>query len=76
MIPDHADAALVREIKSDFLVWATGALQNIPEIPGLNDQYAMTALEFFRGKKGVHGPRVLVIGAGRTGLDMPEKLMN
>jgi pyruvate/2-oxoglutarate dehydrogenase complex dihydrolipoamide dehydrogenase (E3) component len=68
------DRELVREYKPDLLVWATGAVQNIPEIPGLHDQYTMTSLEFFRGEKEVHGPRVLVIGAGRTGLEIAEKL--
>ena len=70
------DAVLVREIQPDLLVWATGALQNIPDIPGLNGQHTMTSLEFFRGEKEVHGPRVLVIGAGRTGLEIAEKLGN
>jgi len=68
------DRELVREYKPGLLVWATGAVQNIPEIPGLHDQYTMTSLEFFRGEKEVHGPRVLVIGAGRTGLEIVEKL--
>jgi len=68
------DRELVEEYKPDLLVWATGAIQNIPEIPGLHDQYTMTSLEFFRGEKEVHGPRVLVIGAGRTGLEIAEKL--
>jgi 2,4-dienoyl-CoA reductase-like NADH-dependent reductase (Old Yellow Enzyme family)/thioredoxin reductase len=70
----NTDAALVREIQPDLLVWATGALQNTPEISGLNDQHTMTALEFFRREKEMHGPRVLVIGAGRTGLEIAEKL--
>ncbi len=68
------DPELVREYMPDLLVWATGALQNIPEIKGLDDQYTMTSLEFFRGEKQVYGPRVLVIGAGRTGLEIVEKL--
>jgi 2,4-dienoyl-CoA reductase-like NADH-dependent reductase (Old Yellow Enzyme family)/thioredoxin reductase len=68
------DAALVKELQPDLLVWATGTFQNIPEIPGLGNQYTITALEFFRGKKEVRGPRVLVIGAGRTGLEIAEKL--
>jgi 2,4-dienoyl-CoA reductase-like NADH-dependent reductase (Old Yellow Enzyme family)/thioredoxin reductase len=68
------DLELVRKYEPDLFVWATGALQNIPEIPGLHDQYTMTSLEFFRGEKEVHGPRVLVIGAGRTGLEVAEKL--
>jgi len=68
------DPGLVKEHEPDLLVWATGAVQNIPEIPGLGEQYTMTSLEYFRGEKEVHGPRVLVIGAGRTGLEIVEKL--
>jgi 2,4-dienoyl-CoA reductase-like NADH-dependent reductase (Old Yellow Enzyme family)/thioredoxin reductase len=68
------DRDLVKEYKPDILIWATGAMQNIPEIPGLHGQYTMTSLEFFRGEKEVRGPRVLVIGAGRTGLEIVEKL--
>jgi NADPH-dependent 2,4-dienoyl-CoA reductase/sulfur reductase-like enzyme len=70
----EADADLVKEMRPDLLVWATGALQNTPGIPRIEDQYAMTALEFLAGKKEVCGPRVLVIGAGRTGLEIAEKL--
>jgi len=68
------DAALVKELQPDLLVWATGPLQNIPDIPGLSNQYIITALEFFTGKKKVRGPRVLLIGAGRTGIEIVEKL--
>jgi 2,4-dienoyl-CoA reductase-like NADH-dependent reductase (Old Yellow Enzyme family)/thioredoxin reductase len=68
------DAALVKELQPDLLVWATGTFQNIPEIPGLGNQYTITALEFFTGEKEVRGSRVLVIGAGRTGLEITEKL--
>ncbi|MDD3991567.1 MAG: FAD-dependent oxidoreductase [Desulfobacterales bacterium] len=68
------DLDLVRELAPDLLVWATGAVQNIPAIDGLDSQYTMTSLEYFEGAKTVHGPRVLVIGAGRTGLEIAEKL--
>jgi NADPH-dependent 2,4-dienoyl-CoA reductase/sulfur reductase-like enzyme len=68
------DADLVRKIQPDLLVWATGAVQNIPDIEGLDDQYWLTAVEYFRGDKDVQGPRVLVIGAGRAGLEIAEKL--
>ena len=34
----------------------------------------MTSIEYFEGKKEVNGPRVLVIGAGRTGIEIAEKL--
>jgi NADPH-dependent 2,4-dienoyl-CoA reductase/sulfur reductase-like enzyme len=69
-----ADAALVKELQPDLLVWATGPLQNIPDIPGLRNQHTITALEFFTGQKEVRGPRVLLIGAGRTGIEIVEKL--
>ncbi len=68
------DAGLVREIQPDILVWATGAIQNIPEINGLGDQHVMTSIEYFQGEKEVRGPRVLVIGAGRAGIEIAEKL--
>jgi 2,4-dienoyl-CoA reductase-like NADH-dependent reductase (Old Yellow Enzyme family)/thioredoxin reductase len=68
------DAELVKELRPDLLVWATGGVQNVPEIPGLPDQRILTSLEYFRGDKEVQGPRVLVIGAGRTGIEIAEKL--
>jgi len=68
------DETLLAEVRPSLLVWATGAVQNIPQIPGLENQYVMTAVEFFTGAKEAHGPRVLVIGAGRTGIEIAEKL--
>ncbi len=68
------DAELVQKTKPDLLVWATGSIQNIPDIEGLDTQHIMTSLEYFKGQKQVQGPRVLVIGAGRTGLEIAEKL--
>ena len=68
------DKDLVADIQPDLLVWATGAHQKIPEIKGLDSQYNMTSIEYFSGAKPVKGPRVLVIGAGRTGLEIAEKL--
>jgi len=68
------DAELVHKIKPDLLVWATGSIQNIPDIEGLETQNVMTSLEYFKEEKQVQGPRVLVIGAGRTGLEIAEKL--
>jgi 2,4-dienoyl-CoA reductase-like NADH-dependent reductase (Old Yellow Enzyme family)/thioredoxin reductase len=68
------DPSVVKEFRPDLLVWATGALQNIPEIQGLKNQYTLTSVEYFAGQKEIKGPRVLVIGAGRTGLEIAEKL--
>ncbi len=74
MTGQSVDAELVGSVQPDLLVWATGAVQNIPDIDGLDDQYTMTSLEYFKKEKPVKGPRVLVIGAGRTGLEVAEKL--
>ena len=68
------DAGLVDEVQPDLLVWACGAVQKIPDIPGLSDQHVLTSLEYFEGEKPVHGSRVLVIGAGRTGIEIAAKL--
>ncbi len=68
------DEKLLQESKPDLLVWAIGSMQNIPDIEGLEDQYGMTSLEYFKGEKPIKGSRVLVIGAGRTGLEIAEKL--
>jgi 2,4-dienoyl-CoA reductase-like NADH-dependent reductase (Old Yellow Enzyme family)/thioredoxin reductase len=70
----EVDPGLIDAEKPDLLVWAAGAVQNVPEIEGLSDQYVMTSLEYFQGIKPVKGPRVLVIGAGRTGVEIAEKL--
>jgi len=70
------DAALVREIQPDLLVWATGAVQNIPPIKGLDNQHVMTSIEYFQGKKEIKGPRILIIGVGQVGLEITEKLGN
>ncbi|MBU2515131.1 FAD-dependent oxidoreductase [bacterium] len=60
--------------KPDVLICATGSEQNIPQIDGLEEQNVLTSVEFFERKKDVRGPRVLVIGAGRTGLEITEIL--
>jgi pyruvate/2-oxoglutarate dehydrogenase complex dihydrolipoamide dehydrogenase (E3) component len=70
------DAVLAREIQPDLLVWATGAVQNILEIKGLDNQHVMTSIEYLQGKKEIKGPRVLVIGVGQVGIEITEKLGN
>lgn len=65
---------VVREHQPDLMVWATGALSKTPSFEGLEEQYTCTALEVLEGAREVRGPRVLVIGAGRVGLELAEKL--
>ena len=68
------DVDIVSEYKPDLLVWAAGAVSFTPEIEGLDTQNTMTAVEFFQGDKKVEGNRVLIIGAGRSGLEIAEQL--
>lgn len=68
------NSALLKDLQPDILVWATGVRQDIPYIENLSEQNPLTALEYFKGDRQVKGPRVLVIGAGRTGLEIIEKL--
>nr|MBC8418624.1 FAD-dependent oxidoreductase [Desulfobacterales bacterium] len=74
LLETMVDTALVKQTRPDLLVWSTGAVQYIPDIQGIDTQYTMTSLEYFAGEKEVRGPRVLVIGAGRVGLEIAEKL--
>jgi NADPH-dependent 2,4-dienoyl-CoA reductase/sulfur reductase-like enzyme len=75
MLETEVDQDLIRKLGPELLVWAVGGgVQNIPEIPGLEDRYVLTSVEFFRGERKVQGPRVLVIGAGRIGLEITEML--
>ena len=74
MLGTEADSKLVNQVKPDLFVWAGGAVQNIPKIKGLEDQYVITSLEYFNRTKEVKGKRILVIGAGRIGLEITEKL--
>jgi len=68
------DPGLVEQLSPDLLVWAVGAVQNLPEIPGLDNQYTLTSLEYFSGQREVKGKRILIIGAGRVGLEIAENL--
>jgi 2,4-dienoyl-CoA reductase-like NADH-dependent reductase (Old Yellow Enzyme family)/thioredoxin reductase len=68
------DAALMKEIQPDLLVWAVGAVQYIPKIKGLDVQNVITCMDYYRAEETVKGPRVLVIGVGQVGLEITEKL--
>lgn len=74
LLNQKVDAPFIQEVGPDLLVWATGAVQNIPEIPGLKEQHTLTSIEYLKGEKELQGPRVLVIGAGRNGLEIVERL--
>jgi thioredoxin reductase len=68
------DLKLVKEIKPDLLVWATGARSKMPFFPGMDKVHTITCTQAFSGEEEVKGKRVLIVGAGRNGLELAEKL--
>jgi 2,4-dienoyl-CoA reductase-like NADH-dependent reductase (Old Yellow Enzyme family)/thioredoxin reductase len=70
----EVDTELIEQIKPDLLVWATGAKPQEPTIPGMDRLHVMTCVDYFTGSRKVEGKRVLVIGAGRNGLEAAERL--
>ena len=74
LLNNTAYREVVKRIMPDLVVWAAGASPKRIEIPGLDGQNVISALEFLDETKSVRGPRVLVIGAGRVGLEVAERL--
>ena len=64
---------LVEEIAPDVCVLATGAVPIIPTVPGVDKDYVITAQDVLIGKAKT-GTKVIVIGGGRTGLEVAEFL--
>ncbi|MFO8056891.1 MAG: FAD-dependent oxidoreductase [bacterium] len=74
LLSHKVDLELVRKIKPDLLVWATGAKPKMPFYPGMDKVHLITCPEAFENQEKVKGKRVLVIGAGRNGLELAERL--
>ncbi|NQT73091.1 MAG: FAD-dependent oxidoreductase [Chloroflexi bacterium] len=60
-------------LKPDVVIIATGAIQIIPQIPGVERKEVVFAWDVLQGIASV-GERVLVIGGGATGLETAELL--
>jgi 2,4-dienoyl-CoA reductase-like NADH-dependent reductase (Old Yellow Enzyme family)/thioredoxin reductase len=62
---------MVNRTEPDTIIFATGADQFIPEIPGIEKFRAVTAIEVLDGKQEV-GDRVIVIGGELVGCETAE----
>jgi len=69
----RADMELIKEMKPDFVVLATGAEPIVPKIDGLDSVKWITGNDAL--KKDISGKRVLVIGGGLIGMEVAEKLL-
>lgn len=65
----EATAELVRELKPDVVILATGAAHLIPGIPGIDGPKVATACQILLGEKEA-GKKVVVIGGGEVGSEI------
>lgn len=62
------DPDLIRDISPDALIVATGAVQIVPNIKGLDDSNAVYAWDVLGGKE-VTGDTVVIVGGGAVGIE-------
>lgn len=71
----EATAENIAEMNPDAVLVATGSKSIIPRsIPGIDGKNVYTIEEVLTGKAGLTGKRVLIVGAGVTGLETAEYL--
>jgi 2,4-dienoyl-CoA reductase-like NADH-dependent reductase (Old Yellow Enzyme family)/thioredoxin reductase len=68
MLEKEADLPLVRSMKPDAVVLASGARPIVPEIPGVEQSHVVQAWDVLAGKSGV-GRSVVVVGGNAVGLE-------
>lgn len=64
----EADQGLVREMKPDVVIVATGASPILPNIPGIETQGVVRAWDVLSGKVHV-GEKVVIVGGNAVGLE-------
>ena len=71
----EATAENIAEMNPDALLVATGSKSIIPRsIPGINGKNVYTIEEVLTGKAGLKDKKILIVGAGVTGLETAEYL--
>jgi len=65
----EATPGLVRELKPDAVILATGANPLIPDIPGVGLEKVATASDILLGKRDA-GEKVVIIGGGEVGSEL------
>ncbi len=66
-------SAMVKDIKPEVIIVATGAVPLIPRISGVDRANVVAAVDVLRGKATV-GKRVVIVGAGLVGLEVADFL--
>ena len=71
----EATAENIASLNPDAVLVATGSKSIIPgSIPGIHSDHVYTIEEVLTGKAGITGKKVLIVGAGVTGLETAEYL--
>jgi len=65
----EATLALVKELKPDVVIVATGATHLVPDMPGIEGDKVATASEVLLGQKEA-GKKVAIIGGGHVGSEL------
>lgn len=68
LLGKEADRELVREMKPDVVILATGASPVLPPIPGIETQDVVRAWDVLSGKVHV-GKKVVIVGGNAVGLE-------
>jgi len=68
------DAATVEKAKPDAVIVATGATPIVPNIPGVDGENVVMALDMLTDKKEV-GDNVVIVGGGMVGCETAEFLV-
>ncbi|MBK5242733.1 FAD-dependent oxidoreductase [Clostridium sp.] len=69
------DTNFIKNFGADEVVMATGAKPFIPNIPGINKPFVITAIDLLEGKKHA-GKNVVIIGGNMIGCETAEFLTN
>lgn len=69
-----ATADMVADMKPDAVIVAVGGTPIIPDLPGVKGDNVFTVEDVFSGKAELSGKKVVLIGAGMTGLETAEYL--
>jgi len=64
---------LIKELRPNAVVIATGSTPHMPQIPGINKSFVCGALDFLSGKTKI-GDKVLIVGGAAMGSEIAAHL--
>lgn len=73
VVRQRVEAGEVEKLEAEWVILATGADEEIPQIPGVNLPNVVTAIHVLSGKARV-GDRVVILGGGLIGCETAEYL--